>query len=116
MPAYVRLLLVGLGLSVLLIGILLCRYLVSRKDPMGQENSVFLLWGVFGAIAGLCIASAGTGSYYLHLAPASCTILSGYSICGFLFPQFKLTRTIIFSPGDQLIEDCPEKESGVAEN
>jgi len=86
-----RLLLILLALIVLFASIIICRF-ISSQNYIGSQNSVFLLLGLFGAMAALIIAAACVGSLYLHLAAAVCTIISGFCLMAFLFPQFDLTR------------------------
>jgi len=84
-----RIILAGFAVGVLFIGVLLCRNLRSYFDC---ANCIWLLFGLFGAIAALLIAAACIGSLFIHLAAGLCTVLSGFSIAAFLTPQFTLTR------------------------
>ena len=86
-----RLLLILLAAIVIFASIIICRFICSQ-NYFDCQNSVFLLLGLFGAIAALVIAAACVGSLYLHLAAAVCTIISGFCLMAFLFPQFDLTR------------------------
>jgi len=86
-----RLLLLLLAVIVIFASIIICRF-INSQNYFDSQNSVFLLLGLFGAIAALVIATACVGSLYLHLAAAVCTIISGFCLMAFLFPQFDLTR------------------------
>jgi hypothetical protein len=86
-----RLLLLLLAVIVIFASIIICRFISSQNYFDGQ-TSVFLLLGLFGALAALIIATACVGSLYLHLAATICTIISGFCLMAFLFPQFELTR------------------------
>ncbi len=86
-----RLLVLLLAVIVIFASIIICRF-IHNQNYFGDQNSVFLVLGLFGAIAALAIASACVGSLYLHLAAIICTIISGFCLMAFLFPQFDLTR------------------------
>jgi hypothetical protein len=86
-----RLLLLLLAVIVIFASIIICRF-INRQNYFDSQNSVFLLLGMFGAIAALVIATACVGSLYLHLSATVCTIISGFCLMAFLFPQFELTR------------------------
>ena len=77
---------------ILATGAVFCRYIGEQRQPWLSEQGIFLLFGLFGAISGLLIASAAVGCLYLHLAGAICTIISGFSITAFLLPQFNIIR------------------------
>jgi len=102
-----RLLLILLAVIVIFASIIICRFIYSQ-NYFNCQNSVFLLLGLFGAIAALVIAAACVGSLYLHLAAAVCTIISGFCLMAFLFPQFELTR--------QWVTGTPEQSNADIQN
>lgn len=102
-----RLLLLLLAVIVIFASIIICRF-ISCQNYFDGQTSVFLLLGLFGAIAALVIATACVGSLYLHLAAAICTIISGFCLMAFLFPQFELTR--------QLLTGTPEQSDADKQN
>ena len=85
----------ALGILILLAGIFLCRRLAVGCPHLIHGTGVWGLLGLFGAVAALCFACAAVGVIALHLAPAACTVVSGFSIAAFLLPQFNLTKNWI---------------------
>ena len=106
-----RLLLLLLAVIVIFASIIICRF-ISSKNYFDSQTSVFLVSGLFGAIAALLIATACVGSLYLHLAATICTIISGFCLMAFLVPQFELTRqwvTGTSEPSDADIQNSKVK-------
>ena len=102
-----RLLLLGVGVVILFLGIMICRYLSGLAIWSAQENAIFLFFGFMGALSGLFITCGCIGSEYLHVASAACTAISGFIIGAFLAPQFSVTRRWVIgsqcqnlTPGD----------------
>lgn len=107
-----RLLLLLVALTVLFASIITCRF-IHRQNYFGDQNSIFLMLGLFGAIAALIIAAACVGSLFLHLAAIICTMISGFCLMAFLFPQFDLTRQWVTGtpePSDVNIQDSKIKK------
>lgn len=97
----------AVALSVLIIGLLICNLLHGHKK-IEEIGSVYFLFGVFGGLAGLCLATACTGSLFLHLASAVCTFVSGFCISAFLLPQLQFIRKWLIGPETSYDKKCSE--------
>jgi hypothetical protein len=93
-----RLVLALLAGAVGLAGVLVSRLVARPGGPLAEGAAVYLLFGLFGALAALLVAAAATGSLYLHVAAGCCTVLSGFSVFGWLGPQFQIVRRWIRGP------------------
>jgi hypothetical protein len=85
LSAAYRLLLVLLAGATLAGGFVLCRLLHDQKVLGQEKRGAFLVFGFFGSVAGLLIASAWLGSLYLHLAGIICVMISGFTIGAVLY-------------------------------
>jgi len=110
-----RSLLALLAVAVVVIGFIAARQLGRPGGLLVQGYAVWFLLGLFGAIAGLLVAAAATGSLYLHVSGAVCTVLSGFSILGWLTPQWgPLRRWVRGESKSQLHKEI--RHAGDAEN
>ena len=69
-------------------GVVVCRYWAGRVGTVNGGDAIFLLFGLFSAIAAVCLATVVTGNVRMHVAAVLCTMASGFGIGGFLLAQF----------------------------
>ncbi len=97
LPNTHRLAMVAVAISTLIIGLLVCNFLYSQKI-IEEATSIYFLFGTFGGLAGISLATAFTGSFFLHIAAITCTFISGFSISAFLMPQFLVINKWLIGP------------------
>ena len=106
-----RVLMTLLALASLAGGVIVCRYWAGRAEIADTTDAMFLLFGLFSAIAAVSLATAVTGNPRMHVAAVLCTTVSGFGIGGFLLPQFNWTAQLLRPAPDHQKDQTDPTES-----